>query len=142
MQLFRDRDPRLSIHLSPCEKHRDTRPARQQSDDNYKIAIDKSQSLEKRFAAFHTRPLWLRNLSFQAPKIEQLKAMVEHFGELGLIERREHDAGPEFPAVMYVETLAQKAGPVAALGVSNQPAPKGPSASQEFVYARFPRLRP
>jgi hypothetical protein len=112
------------------------------TEDYYKIAIDKSQPLEKRFAAFHTRPFWLRNLSFQAPKIEQLKAMVEHFGELGLIERREHDAGPEFPAVMYVETLAHKAGPLAALGISNQQPPKGPSTSQEFVYARFPRLRP
>ena len=111
------------------------------TEDNYKIAIDKSQPLEKRFAAFHTRPFWLRNLSFHAPKIEQLKAMVEHFGELGLIERREHDAGPEFPAVMYVETLAPNAGPVAPLGVSNQLPPKGPSTSQEFVYARFPRLR-
>ena len=68
--------------------------------------------------------------------------MVEHFGELGLIERREHDAGPEFPVLMYVETLAQKAGPVAALEVSNQQPPKGSSTSQEFVYARFPRLRP
>jgi hypothetical protein len=88
------------------------------------------------------RPFWLRNLFFEAPKIDQLQAMVEHFGELGLIERREHDAGPEFPAVMYVETLAPKAGSVAAPGVSNLQPPKGPSTSQEFVYARFPRLRP
>jgi hypothetical protein len=108
---------------------------------NYKIAIDRSQPLEKRFAAFHTRPYWLRNLAFDAPKIDQLKAMVDHFGELGLIERREHDAGEDFPAVMYVETVAPQAGPVAALAVSNQQPPKGLSVSQEFVYARFPRLR-
>jgi hypothetical protein len=112
------------------------------TEDNYKIAIDRNQPLEKRVAAFHTRPFWLRNLCFNAPKIEQLEAMVEHFGELGLIERREDDSGPEFPGVMYVETLADQAGPVAALGVSKQQPPKGPSTSQEFVYARFPRLRP
>jgi hypothetical protein len=108
---------------------------------NYQIAIDRSQPLEKRFAAFYTRPFWLRNLAFNAPKIEQLKAMVDHFGELGLVERREHDAGEGFPAVMYVETVAPQAGPVAALAVSNQEPPKGLSVSQEFVYARFPRLR-
>jgi hypothetical protein len=68
--------------------------------------------------------------------------MVEHFGELGLIERREDDSGPEFPGVMYVETLADQAGRVPALGLSKQQPPKGPSTSQEFVYARFPRLRP
>jgi len=108
---------------------------------NYQIAIDRSQPLEKRFAAFYTRPFWLRNLAFNAPKIEQLKAMVDHFGELGLVERREHDAGEGFPAVMYVEAVAPQAGPVAALAVSNQEPPKGLSVSQEFVYARFPRLR-
>lgn len=111
------------------------------TEDNYKIVIDKSQPLEKRLAAFHTRPFWLRNLAFDAPKIEQLKAMVNHFGELGLIERREYDAGPEFPEVMYVETVALHAGPFASLAVSKQEPPKGPAASQEFVYARFPRLR-
>ena len=64
--------------------------------------------------------------------------MVDHFGELGLIERREHEAGPDFPPIMYVETGA---GPIGAVTVPKQRPVKGLSASQEYVYARFPRLR-
>jgi hypothetical protein len=106
---------------------------------SYRIVTDKTQPLEKRFEAFHTRPYWLRNLKFKEPKVEQLTAMVHHFDSLGVIERREHDSGPEFPRVMYVETLPPVSGLLAAK--KSQPPPHGPPVSEEFAFARFPRLR-
>jgi hypothetical protein len=105
---------------------------------SYNVVIDKEQPLETRLEAFHTRPYWLRNLSYTAPKIDQLNAMVQHFGELGVVERYEHDAGPEFPSVMYVETLPAHKGLRAA---AKEEHPSGPSVSQEYVFERFPRLR-
>jgi L-Lysine epsilon oxidase N-terminal/L-lysine epsilon oxidase C-terminal domain len=113
------------------------------TEDNYRIVMDKSQPIEKRFEAFHSRPYWLRNLRFKDPKIAQLDAMVHRFGELGLVERREQDAGPDFPAVMYVETLPpQAAAPSMTLTAAVQEAPPlGPSVSEEFALERFPRLR-
>jgi L-Lysine epsilon oxidase N-terminal/L-lysine epsilon oxidase C-terminal domain len=108
---------------------------------NYQLVIDTTQSLEKRLEAFHSRPYWLRNLRFEAPKIEQLNAMVDRFGELGVVERREHDAGAEFPAAMYVETLPPQAEPSAAAVAVEPESPHGPPVSEEYVSARFPRLR-
>lgn len=111
------------------------------TEDYYKIVIDQSRPLEERFEAFYTRPFWLRNLRFKDPRIDQLQAMVDHFGELGLIERRDCDIGPDFPVTMYVETLAVQPESAQALTASNQEPPRGPSVTPEFAYARFPRLR-
>jgi hypothetical protein len=111
------------------------------TEDSYRIVVDQSQPIEKRFEAFHTRPNWLRSLYFEAPRVEQVNEMVPHFGELGLIERRERDSGAEFPQVMYVETLAPDAGPLAAAAASHQQPQLGPSLSPEVAFTRFPRLR-
>jgi hypothetical protein len=113
------------------------------TEENYRIAIDQTQSLEKRFEAFYTRANWLRNLAFQAPKAEQLDAMVHRFGQQGLVLRYEHDAGPDLPPVMYVETLPSGAKPEAArlTAAREQPLPDTPSVSEEYAFERFPRLR-
>ncbi len=109
------------------------------SEELYRTVIDTSKPMEERNAAFHTRPWWLRNMDFKAPYIDQLNAMVQRFGELGLIERREYDAGPEFPPVMYVETLA----PTTRQLLTGRPAPAGnalqPSVTEEYAHARFRR---
>jgi hypothetical protein len=112
------------------------------TEEYYKLAIDTSLPLEQRYEAFHTRPLWLRHLKYQDPKIDQLNAMVERFGEMGIVEKREFDAGPEFPSTMYVETLAHRprllaAGHTSKLGLPAQ----GPAVSEEYAEGRFPRLR-
>ncbi|HEY4084730.1 MAG TPA: LodA/GoxA family CTQ-dependent oxidase [Bryobacteraceae bacterium] len=112
------------------------------SQDDYAMVINGSKTPAERDAAFHTRRWWLREMDFKAPYIDQLNAMVQRFGELGIVERREHDAGPEFPPVMYVETLAPKR---AKLFASAAPAPAGdaaaPGVTEEYVHARFPRHR-
>lgn len=108
------------------------------TEDDYRTVIDQGLPLADRLAAFHNRPFWLRNLHFKAPKIEQLNAMVEHFDTLGLIERREHGAGPEFPSAMYVEVLPT--GPTPAPPGQNNEPPRGFSVTTEYMHARFPRL--
>jgi hypothetical protein len=112
------------------------------TEDQYKIVIDASKPAEERDAAFHTRPWWLRNMDFHAPYVDQLNAMVAHFGELGIIEKRVKDVGPEFPSVMYVESLPsaetlklKAAAAPAAANASER------SVSHEYEHARFPRRR-
>jgi hypothetical protein len=111
------------------------------TEDQYRIVIDATKTPEERSAAFHTRPWWLRNLEFDAPYVDQLNAMVQRFGELGIIERRENQSGADFPSVMYVETLPSQPGEL--LGASPHPAANalGPSVSRDYAQARFPRRR-
>jgi hypothetical protein len=115
------------------------------SEDNYQLVIDASQPLEKRMAAFYERCIWLRSLGLKRPSVEQITHMVHHFGELGLIEKRESQAGPEFPSVMYVETLPPKAAirklDAVAPSLQSEPETEGPAVSVEFARARFGGLR-
>ena len=110
------------------------------SEANYKTVLDASKPLEVRIAAFYDRPNWLRSLGLKRPYVEQITYMIHHFGELGMIERREASAGPQFPSVMYVETLPPSAAaqPVAA---EAEPQPKESGVSVEFAQARFGGLR-
>ena len=114
------------------------------SEDNYKIVMDKNQPMEKRIRAFYERSIWLQSLGLQKPKVEQLTHMVHHFGELGLIEKREASAGPDFPEVMYVETLPQKASAsllrAAVPTVETEAGTERSAVSIDFAHARFPRL--
>jgi hypothetical protein len=113
------------------------------AEDEYRIAIDQSQPLDARLRAFYTRVNWLRNLKLDDPTIVQLEAMVERFGQQGVVERREHDAGPEFPQVMYVETVPSaetriKPARVTAAAAADM---HRRTVSEEFASARFPRFR-
>jgi hypothetical protein len=105
----------------------------------YATVIDGSKTPEERDAAFHTRLWWLRNMDFKAPYIDQLNAMVARFGELGIVERREHDAGPDFPPVMYVESLAPQAKKLRLAASPAAESAREPSVTQEYAHARFPR---
>ena len=110
---------------------------------NYKIVTDKNKPLEERLTAFYTRPNWLRSLGLSKPYVEQITYMVHHFGELGLMEKREAAAGPEFPPVMYVETLPPSAHPRLKAMAAEKPeaAAAEPTVSTEFAEARFGGLR-
>ena len=113
------------------------------SEANYKTVADTSKPLDVRMAAFYDRPNWLRSLGLRRPYVEQITYMVHHFGELGLIERREASAGPEFPSVMYVETLAPAIAiqAVAAEAQAEMPKATESGVSLEFAQARFGGLR-
>ena len=107
--------------------------------------IDPSQPLDQRIAAFYDRGLWYESLGPNRPYLEQITRMVDHFGELGVIEKREAPSDPNFPPVMYVETLppgAHVPQPVpAAAFVEAGPKPEGAGVSLEFAQARFGGLR-
>jgi hypothetical protein len=108
------------------------------AETEYRVVIDSTQPLESRNEAFHTRKNWLRNLNFTDPTAMQLDAMVQRFGQQGIVERREHDSGSEFPSVMYVETLPV---PIKEEGAKSAAPDHTFSVSEEFAFARFPRLR-
>jgi len=115
------------------------------SETSYKTVIDTSKPLDVRIAAFYDRSNWLRSLGLKRPSLEQIRYMVDHFGELGVIEKREVPADPNFPSVMYVETLPPAASvpePAAAEAfVEMESEPEGSGVSLEFAQARFGGLR-
>jgi hypothetical protein len=103
----------------------------------FEIMGNPETSPADRMAAFNTRPYWLRSLDFAAPYVAQITKMVTHFGDLGLILKREI-AVEGMPPVVYVETLA--AEPEKKL-LAAAPDSKKPSVSPEFARARFGGLR-
>jgi hypothetical protein len=114
------------------------------TEDSYQIVIDTTQPLEKRITAFYERCIWLRSLGLKRPSVEQITHMVHHFGELGLIEKREAEAGADFPSVMYVETLPPKSVPRLSAAESlseTEPEAEQSGVTPEFAQARFGGLR-
>jgi len=107
------------------------------TDAQYDIIRDPATSPEARMAAFNTRPFWLRSLDMNAPYIEQITKMVTHFGDLGLVLKREISV-EGIPPVVYVETLAE--GPKKVLAAA-EPDTHKPAVSKEFAHARFGGLR-
>jgi L-Lysine epsilon oxidase N-terminal/L-lysine epsilon oxidase C-terminal domain len=106
------------------------------SETSYGTVIDTGKPLDQRTVAFYNRSNWLRSLGVDRPYVEQITHMVHHFGELGVIERREAAAGPNFPSVMYVETL-----PSATTARFAEMGPEPSAVSPEFARARFGGLR-
>ncbi|MFI9203156.1 LodA/GoxA family CTQ-dependent oxidase [Streptomyces sp. NPDC053048] len=71
---------------------------------DYEIAVDTTRPTEERRAAFEHRAVWDRWLPATSAAA-QMNAMVEDFGRLGLVERREGaDDDPELPRTMLVES--------------------------------------
>jgi hypothetical protein len=108
---------------------------------NYRIVTDPNQPMEKRIEAFYERPNWLRSLGLKQPYVDQITYMVHHFGELGLIEKREAAAGAEFPPVMYVETLPAGAREPMLRAAVAETVEEPAAVSPEFAQARFGGLR-
>jgi hypothetical protein len=107
------------------------------TDTNYRIVIDTSKPLAERTAAFYKRRNWLWSLGLKEPSVEQITHMVHHFGELGVIEKREAPTDPDFPSVMYVETTT----PGMAVPFIETEESEEPGVSSEFAQARFGGLR-
>lgn len=114
------------------------------SEASYTTVIDSSLPLDVRTAAFYHRPNWLRSLGLHRPYVQQITHMIDHFGELGVIERRDAEAGPHFPPVMYVETLppGRDTELVVAEAIADvEPQVEGSGVDLEFAQARFAGLR-
>jgi len=71
---------------------------------DYQIVMDTARPREERLAAFNNRASWNRGLSSNT--VEAMMQMVEHFNRMGIIEARPGIPNdPDFPAVMYVESI-------------------------------------
>ena len=115
------------------------------SEKNYAIVIDPKQPMQERLRAFYSRVNWLQSLGLKRPYIEQITKMIETFGELGLIERRDGAPDGAFPDVMYVQTLAPEVASKFVLheaaAMEASPGEEMESVTLEFARARFGGLR-
>jgi hypothetical protein len=82
---------------------------------------------------------WLRGLDLNAPYIMQITKMIRHFGDLGVVERRENpntDPGDPFPRVFQVES--RPTVPVEEDVLHRAHAERGAEGiSEEFMRVRF-----
>jgi hypothetical protein len=105
------------------------------SEASYRIVVAGTTPNE-RLEAFQKRDQFLRFLGTDKPYLVQVSKMVDHFHELGILERREADLGRQFPEVIYVETLpAYLVDPAA-----GQTGSFDPDLSGGFQEARFHQL--
>lgn len=75
------------------------------SEANYKKVMDEDLPLGERLAAFAKRSLWILPLG-NASYTDQINNMIDHFGDMGVVEVREGPSDREnFPAVIEVEQL-------------------------------------
>ncbi|TAD91995.1 MAG: catalase [Alphaproteobacteria bacterium] len=73
--------------------------------EDYAIVMDETRPRAERIAAFNHRPNWLRNIML-APAPEVMMRMIADFGGMGIVEQRPGPANdPDFPPVIFVETL-------------------------------------
>jgi len=113
------------------------------SEENYKKVINTSKPLDERIAAFYERDIWYQSLGPTLPNVDQITHMVNHFGEMPVIEKRETHADPNFPAVMYVATVPASATMAKATTAfaAREIEPEGSGVTVEFARARFGGLR-
>lgn len=114
------------------------------AEEDYAIVMDEEKTLEERLDAFNRRASWPRILG--ANYLNQIASMIEHYGDLGVVEAREGvPDSPYFPPVIYVESVPF--GP----GASDAPKGKGKRAkakaetpdperlAQQAAAAKIPR---
>ena len=75
---------------------------------DYNTLCDTTQPTEIRIAAFQNRPGWLRQLPSASPAPVQMMYMINHFGEMGVLEAKPRPEDMNWlPAYLYVENLSQ-----------------------------------
>jgi hypothetical protein len=75
---------------------------------DYETVCDTSRPMEERIAAFYNRPSWLRQLPAQNPAPEQMLYMIQHFGEMGVLEAQPRPEDMDWlPEYLYVENLSE-----------------------------------
>jgi hypothetical protein len=73
---------------------------------DYEILCDATQPMPVRIASFYNRPSWLRQLPAQNPAPEQMMYMIQHFGEMGILEAKPRPVDMDWlPEFLYVENL-------------------------------------
>lgn len=75
---------------------------------DYDTLCDKSVSMDLRIAAFQNRASWLRQLPAGNPAPLQMMYMIEHFGDMGILEAKPRPEDmPWLPELLYVENLTE-----------------------------------
>lgn len=75
------------------------------TEDAYAVVMNTELPHEDRVAAYNSRAEWTRALP--TDPVEAMMDMVAHFAEMGIVEPRPgFKDDPDFPEVIYVETLA------------------------------------
>jgi hypothetical protein len=75
------------------------------TEDDYKTVMNTALSRDIRLAAFNNREDWERAI-LQGSGVQAMMKMITHFGAMGIVEQRPGIKGdPDFPEIMYVETL-------------------------------------
>ena len=75
---------------------------------DYNTLCDASLPMAERIAAFQNRPSWLRQLPAQDPAPEQMMYMIQHFGEMGILEAKPKPSDIDWlPDNLYVENLTK-----------------------------------
>ena len=119
------------------------------TEEDYKTVIDTTLARDKRIAAFNHRAPWLR--AVDGPVIaDVMMRMIAEFGALGIVEARPGvKDDPDFPEVMFVETLGASHLKTMAMEVSRfRAAPPRPLTrieragwSSEEQFREFRRVR-
>lgn len=77
------------------------------TEDDYKIVMDTARPRAERLAAFNNRQFWTRALP--TDPVAAMMKMVADFADMGVVEARPGiPADPDFPAVIYVESIPPK----------------------------------
>ena len=114
-------------------------PARVPNDvldeEHYNIIVSKDPLVtdKDRIKAFNTRVKFFRSLGLNAPYLQSLERMLQIFGLLGVVERREQDRTADLPKVLYVELGMKAPIPVGA------PVDSHTRVDPEYKSARFRR---
>ena len=74
-------------------------------DTDYEIVKDRKRPLDERLAAFARRAAWSRPLGSKKGYVDQINNMIDHFGDMGVIEHRPGPGDEHFPAAMQVQNL-------------------------------------
>lgn len=75
---------------------------------DYDTLHNKKKPMAERIAAFQNRPSWLRQLPAQNPAPEQMMYMIQHFGEMGILEALPKPNDIDWlPDLLYVENLTK-----------------------------------
>jgi len=106
------------------------------TEEDYAVVVDTGRPRAERIAAFSRRPSWLRAVTHPpAPAPEVMLRMIAHFGALGIVEQRPGVRDdPDFPEVMFVETLGASRLKAAAMQISRMlAAPERPPSRVELA---------
>jgi hypothetical protein len=119
------------------------------TEEDYRTVVDTTLDRDKRIAAFNHRASWLRAIE-NAGTAEVMMRMIAEFGALGIVEARPGvKDDPDFPEVMFVETLGASHLRETAMAVSRlRAAPPRPLTrieragwSSEEQFREFRRVR-